>query len=434
MLIGIVASVFRPAMLLYFLGVLVYFTIKIVRSKQKTFDILKASAYIAGGEVFFRMTKAFILYETGKYAVILFSLMGIFYLGFKKNAFPYVLYFLFLIPGVLVSYDVISFDENFRKTILFNLSGPICLSVAAVFCFGRSITLKEILRVLDYMVYPIISMAVYLTLYAPNIRDIVTNTASNFALSGGYGPNQVAIMTGLGSFILLTRLLIPYKNILVHWTMMAFLPLFAYRALLTFSRGGVIVAVLMFLAFIVILYMSTSLNEKAKLSIRLVGVMGLGLLVWGYTTFQTGGLITNRYANEDALGREKEDITTGRADLLAVELDNFKENPFFGIGAGQGKYVFEEEMGIHSASHNEVSRMLSEHGMFGILALLTLIFAPIITKAQGRKNIYFWPFLIFWFLTIAHSSMRIAAPAFIYALCLLNIDYAPEKKTALHRK
>lgn len=86
------------------------------------------------------------------------------------------------------------------------------------------------------------------------------------------------------------------------------------------------------------------------------------------------------------------------------------------------------------ATHNEVSRMLSEHGVFGVFDLLVLIFAPIITKAKGRKNIFFWTFLIFWILTISHSSMRIAMPAFIYALCLLNIDYGSKKKRIVRRK
>lgn len=421
-------------MFAYLLGILVYFIFKIVTSKEKTMPVLLAASYFTGAEVFLRMTKAFIFYETGKYAVMLFCLMGIFYLGFKKNAFPYLLYLLFLVPGILVSYEVINFDANFRKTILFNLSGPICLSVAAVFCYGRTISFQNLLKMLDYMVYPIISMAVYVTLYTPDIRSIVTGTGSNAALSGGYGPNQVSIMFGLGVFILLTRLLIPYKNLLVHWSMMFFLPVMAYRGLVTFSRGGVLVAGIISVVFIGVLFLNTNLKLKAKLSFRLIGIIFAGLMVWSYTTFQTGGMISNRYANEDALGREKEDITTGRGELLAVELDNFKSNPFFGIGAGQGKFSFAEEIGVFGASHNEISRMLSEHGMFGILALLTLIFAPIISKMQGRKNIYFWPFLIFWFLTVAHSSMRIAVPAFIFALCLLNIDYAPEKKTALHRK
>ncbi len=428
------ASFSRSAMFLYMFLVLFYFCWHIVTSKQKELFVLLACAYFTGAEVFFRMTKAFVFYETGKYAIILFSVLGIFFLGFKKNAFPYVLYLVLLLPGVLVSYDAISYDANFRTAVLFNLSGPICLSIVSVFIFGRTITLKHFLKILDYIVYPLISMTVYIVLYSPDIRDVITNTASNSAVSGGYGPNQVATVLGLGAFILLSRLIIPYKNILVQITMMFFLALISYRALLTFSRGGVLVALIMIIVFIIITYFSSSLKNKVKISLKMIGVGLVGLAIWTFTIFQTGGLIENRYTNEDALGREKDDITTGRVDLLTTEIEAFKKSPILGVGVGQVKTYFEMELGIELPTHNEISRMLSEHGLFGIFALLVLIFAPIVTKMKGRKNIYFYPFLIFWGLTIAHSSMRIAAPAFIYALCLLNIDYAPKKKPALHRK
>ncbi|PHR14707.1 MAG: hypothetical protein COA40_00545 [Aequorivita sp.] len=421
-------------MVIYMFGFIGYFIYCIVVKKDKALYVLLAAAYVTGAEVFLRMTKAFIFYETGKYAVMFFVLLGILYMGFKKNAISYLVYILLLLPGVLVSLNAIAYDANFRTTVLFNLSGPLCLTFAAIFCYGRSIKLEDFLKVLDFIIYPLISMVVYITLYTPNIQEVVIGTASNSELSGGYGPNQVATILGLGVFILFARLLIPYKNILVHWVMMFLMVVMAYRALLTFSRGGVLVSLIMCLAFIFIIYFSTGLKTKAKISVKVLAIIGVALLVWGYTIIQTGGLIENRYANEDALGREKEDVTTGRVDLLAVEIDAFKENPVFGIGVGQGKFQFREEMGITSASHNEISRMLSEHGMFGILAILVLIFAPMVTKLNGRKNIYFYPFLIFWFLTIITTSMRIAAPAFIYALCLLNIDYAPKKKPALHRK
>jgi len=416
------------------LGVIVYFTYVIIVKRNKAQNALLAAAYITGVEVFFRMTKAFVFYETGKYAVMFFMLLGIFHLGFKRNALWYVIYILLLLPAVLVSLEAIAFDANFRTTVLFNLSGPLCLCLAAVFCYGRTIRLQDFLKVLDYIIYPLITIVVYITLYTPNIQDVVTGTASNAALSGGYGPNQVATVLGLGVFLLFARLLIPYKNKLVHWTMMFMMLAMAYRALLTFSRGGVVVSLIMCLIFIVIIYLNTSLKTKTKISVKALALVGVALLLWSYTLFQTGGLIGNRYANEDALGVEKEDITTGRVELLSVELDAFRENPFFGIGIGQGKFQFRDEIGVNSASHNEISRMLSEHGMFGILALLVLILVPILTKMNGRKNIYFYSFFIFWGLTIVSTSMRIAAPSFIYALCLLNIDYAPKKKTTLHRE
>jgi hypothetical protein len=428
------AAIYRPAMLVYVLGVIAYFIFNIIIKKNKAKYVLLAAAYITGAEVFFRMTKAFIFYETGKYTVILFSLIGIFYLGFKKNAYPYVLYLLLLFPGILVSYNAISFDENFRTSILFNLSGPICLSIASIYCYGKTLSFKDFLKVLDYIIYPLISMTVYIILYTPDIQSVVTGTASNSALSGGYGPNQVATVLGLGVFILLSRLLIPYKNILVHWVMMFIMATMAFRALLTFSRGGVLTAVVMSLVFIVVLYSATNLKTKAKITFKFIGVVFVTLLIWSYTIFQTGGLIQNRYANEDALGREKADITTGRTELLSTEMEAFKKSPLLGVGAGQMKYYFQEEEGIISASHNEIARMLSEHGAFGIAALFLLLLAPVITKMQGRKNIFFLPFLIFWGFTITHSAMRIAAPAFIYALCLLNIDYETKKKPTIHRE
>ncbi len=416
------------------LVVFAYFFWQIVKQKNKELYVLLACAYFTGAEVFFRMTKAFFLYETGKYTLMFFSAMGIFYLGFKRKSFPYIIYLLLLLPGILVSYEVISYDVNFRKAVLFNLSGPICLSIASIFIYGRTISLQQFLKVLDYVVYPLISMTIYIVLYSPDVRDVITSTASNAAVSGGYGPNQVATVLGLGVFILLSRLLIPYKNSLVHFTMMFFLVLMGYRALLTFSRGGVLVSVIMCFTFIVILYFSTNLRTKAKISFKILGIVGVALAIWTFTIFQTGGLIGNRYANQDALGREKEDITTGRTELLSTEIEAFKSNPFLGVGVGQVKSYFEAELGIELPTHNEISRLLSEHGLFGIFALLVLIFTPLVSKVNGRKNIYFYPFLIFWGLTIAHSSMRIAAPAFIYALSLLNIDYAPKKKNLIHRK
>lgn len=385
-------------------------------------------------EVFFRMTKAYIFWETGKYAVMWFCLLGMFHYGFKRNAAPYIVYILLLLPGVMVSFEEISYDVNFRKAVFFNLSGPLCLSVAAIFTYGRTVTFKEMMKIVDYIIYPLIATTIYVIIYSPDIRDAITGTASNSAVSGGYGPNQVATMLGLGVFLLLTRLFMPYKNLLVRWTMIFLMILMAYRALLTFSRGGIVVAVLMCAVFIPVYYYATNFNKFVASSFKFFALIAIALGVWTFTTFQTGGLIENRYENKDALGNEKGDITTGRGELLVTEIETFMENPYFGVGVGRVKSVFKDELGVDLPTHNEISRMLSEHGMFGIFALLVLIFAPIITKAKGRRNIYFWPFLIFWFFTIAHSSMRIAAPAFIYALGLLNINYAPEKKTALPRQ
>lgn len=79
--------------------------------------------------------------------------------------------------------------------------------------------------------------------------------------------------------------------------------------------------------------------------------------------------------------------------------------------------------------------MLSEHGILGIFALGILLLTPLVLRSRNRSNLYLFSFLAFWFLTINHSSMRIAAPAFIYGLSVLSIsNERKEEDTLIHRE
>ncbi|MDT8346687.1 MAG: O-antigen ligase domain-containing protein, partial [Flavobacteriaceae bacterium] len=152
-------------------------------------------------------------------------------------------------------------------------------------------------------------------------------------------------------------------------------------------------------------------------------------VAWSYAVFKTDGLLQYRYENKDAAGRVKEDVTTGREHLVFTELDAFFKNPVTGIGAGRIKVYRFKESGIEAASHNELSRLLSEHGLFGVGALLLLIIVPVWHYFTTSSNYLMLSLLAFWFLTINHSSMRIAAPALIYGLALLNIYFPTPSKS-----
>jgi len=109
--------------------------------------------------------------------------------------------------------------------------------------------------------------------------------------------------------------------------------------------------------------------------------------------------------------------------LVVFELNAFYSSPILGVGVGKVKELRYEKQNVQAASHNEVSRILSEHGLFGLIAFSILFFTPLVLRLQNKYNLFFYSCFLFWFLTINHSSMRIAAPAFIYGLCLLNIKY-----------
>jgi hypothetical protein len=426
--IGMVVSQVRALAQFYLLGIVVYFVYQIITKKEKTYYALGGAAYIAAAEVFLRMTKAMPFWELGKYLVIFFMLLGMLYEGFKLKAWPVLAFVLLLLPGVVVAYlNFDYFDESFRKTILFNLSGPLSLFATALFCYQKQVKFDTLLKLVDLMLLPILAMVVYIILYAPAIEQIVFTTESNQAASGGYSGNQVSTILGLGMFLSYIRFLIPPKNNLLNLINIGVLGLLTYRCLLTFSRGGFITAILMMFIFTVLFINWAPLAKKARATVKLVGLGVGGFLLWGLVVAVTGGLIVNRYAGENSVGEQK-DITTGRAEIISTELEAFYEDPFLGVGVGMGKFFRIEEADGGGATHNEVARMLAEHGLLGVLALLILLLIPLGFLLSKNRNLLMIPFVAFWFLTINHSAMRVALPGFMYGFALLTITYASKKK------
>jgi len=430
---GFLVYLFPVLSKFFFLIIVGYFTYSIATSKatEKTKSVIVACCYVVGAEVFFRMTSGTFFYEAAKYLVICYVLMGLFYNGISNRAYPYLIYLILLLPSIFVAYANIGLDTNFRTNVAFVLSGPVCLGISAFYLFNKKIKLEAVLEAIKFLGLPIISMTIYLFLYNPSIRDVLSGTQSNFEASGGFGPNQVATVLGLGMFAFTVRLFLKSPNLFLKVLNIAALGVISYRAIITFSRGGVIAAILIIILFLLTIFGKSSTKFKGRIIYTSFLFLVLAGIVWIVSSNQTEGLIDKRYANKDKIGREKEDLSTGRVDLFLDDLQGFKENPFLGVGANGAKELrIQSGQGV-KASHNEISRLLSEHGLFAIIVLIILIFVPLSFRIKNKKNIFFFAFLGFWFLTINHSAMRIAAPAFIYALALLNVQY---EKRPLRRK
>lgn len=407
--------------------IILFFLVLLLSSNNKNDEALMGAAYIMGFEVLSRMTGTSISYEFAKYAVIGFLFMGMFYRGFHRKSWPYIFFIFLLVPGIVFSAINLNYGTNVANAIGFNLSGPICLAISALYCYDRKMSFEKFQVILMCVFLPLVTMVIYLYFYTPDLRDSLRGTGSNFAASGGFGPNQVSTILGLGMFILFSRLL-TVNNRLINLIDLGLLGMMTYRAIVTFSRGGVITAVVCALFFLLYYYRHIDASKKVRLLPKVLIIIGVLAITWGVSVFYTSGLIINRYSNEDAAGRLKEDITTGRSTLIETELSAFYENPIMGVGVGKAKEYREENAGISLATHNETSRMLSEHGLFGIAGLLVLFFTPLAFRRKVKTNFFFYSFLAFWFLTINHSSMRIAAPALVYGLSLINIVGFKKKK------
>jgi hypothetical protein len=424
--LGFVVYLFPFVAKIYGYGIFMVGFFYVIKTQNKRNEALMAAAYVVGSEVFLRMTGGNPLYEISKYGVMVFIFMGMYYSGFSKSATPYWIFLLLLVPSVVITTFVLNFETNLKNSIAFNISGPVCLGVASIYAYRRKIPLDQMNTILLCMGLPILSCMVYLTFYTPNIRDVITSTQSSYETSGGFGPNQVATVLGLGMFIFFSRIILESHtkfmlalNLLIAINM-------SYRGMVTFSRGGMVTGFLMILLLLLFLYYKSNYTGRVKLNYSIVFIGVAMAATWAYTSFQTGGLIDKRYANQDAAGRVKESKFTGREEVAKGEIDVFLKNPIFGVGVGKGVEVRKAETGDGTLSHDEITRMLAEHGSLGIVGLLILFFTPLVLYLENKFNMFLLCFLAFWFLTINHAAMRTAAPAFVYSLSLLNVFF--EKK------
>ena len=400
----------------------------VIKSQNKKDEALLVAGYVVGSEILLRMTGGNITYEFSKYEVLIFIFMGMFYKGFSKGAVPYWIFLLLLVPGVVMSGFVLNYDSNLKNSIAFNISGPVSLAFTSLYTYRRKVSLERMNNILLCVGLPIISCAVYLSLYTPNVRDVITGTDSNFETSGGFGPNQVATFLGLGMFIFFSRIILESKTkILVVINLIIALNI-SFRGIVTFSRGGMITGFIMIVLLLLFLYYKSNFQGKVKLNYIFGLILVSMVAIWSYTSYQTGGLIEKRYANQDAAGRAKESQFTGREDVAQNEIKQFLENPIFGVGVGKGVENRQVQTGTFILSHDEITRMLAEHGSLGALGLLILFVTPLVLYLENKFNMYLLCFVVFWFLTINHAAMRTAVPSFVYALSLLNVQLIPRKQ------
>ena len=409
------------------ISIVMFGMLLIISRKNENQEAVIFSAYLVGAEVLFRMTGGAIFHEMTKYAVMLFLFTGLVVERDKQHINPmFIIYLLLLLVGI--TFTDVPFPESIRNAIAFNLSGPFLLGIAAMYFYNRKVSLYKVLDILFYMGLPVITMVSYLYFKTPSIQDIVFGTQANFEASGGFGPNQVSTILSIGFFVLVVHLLLKkqfssYKYLDYFLLMYVF-----YRTLLTFSRGGlytVIIALIAFLFFLILFERNKIYQLFSYSIVVIVLLISIGI----YTSKITDGMLTNRYLNQNMQGETKGDISTGRIWLFKQELESFYENPFFGIGVGSSKYYRKEISDKVAATHSEMSRLLSEHGAVGLLILILLILIPFyqIRHQNNLARAFLSSFLLIWFLTINHSAMRVALPAFFYGLSLMQITYKEEE-------
>lgn len=384
----------------------------------------RIAAYIGGMEIIMRMSRTGLPHEIGKYAVIAILICGLLFVRkFSNKIWLLILYFVLQIPSIIFLIQANTVEE-IRQLISFNLSGPLCLIVAGIYFFRRRLTEQDIIGIFKNMLLPMAATIGWLFIRTPRLAELEFSFGANFAASG-YGPNQMASILGLGILLIGMAFLFRIRLFQSPLFGLGLMLLLAYRAILTFSRGGMMAPVLI-LACMFFYFMFTEPRFQRKLGRQLVVVLLItlvGIGVFTYINSRTDNALYNRYAGinyGEQVGVAK--YTSGRLDILRIDFQIFKDNPFLGIGPGWGRDV-RLEYGYHErvAAHIEFSRLLAEHGLLGLLALLILIGLPVGEFFRRRTlegKMILLAGVLFCLFFMLHSATRIALPMYLYGLGL----------------
>lgn len=367
-----------------------------------------AASYVVGSEVFWRMADASFFWEGGKYAVVL--ILGLSLVHHKIRRIPVLplIYFLFLLPSVLLTLEALNLNQA-RQAISFNLSGPFALFVSVWFFSRMTLKRKDLQVILISVMSPICATATYALIRTAQASRIEWVNDAMFVTSGGFGPNQVSIIMGLGLVCVLIYLLFSKSSKLIFVLMISLGMALLVQGLLTFSRGGIFGAFIVG-CFVVFHFLSNKRQRARSLLIIFITLAIVSILILPVIYEFSGGTLQTRFTDLNL---------TNRDAFVSEEIALFQQNPIFGVGPGMGNPI------RGAASHTEITRLLAEHGLLGILSIFLLCIMTLRRYTASSTNIHrgLYGGLMLWSLIVmTNAAMRLAAISFTFGLAFANID------------
>jgi O-antigen ligase len=424
-LLGVVISIQSQVLVLWFVIVFGVGFYSILYNKNSNDYLTYILGYLVGYEVLLRMTSSFLPWETGKYVTLIFVSLTLLLEARKHNISILVLIILLSLPSLAL----MDFSDRFRKDLVFNWFGLLILGFLTAYFYNRKYTIATVFSIFRVILYPLITLLVYLFIKTPDLSNVEFDLSANFQTTGGFGSNQISTILGLG--IILTALTFFYKQTLFSKQIdILLLIIFLYRSFLSFSRGGVMGAVLILLvAYIAINYLKLIPLKTYKISFisLLFLLITIGGVFW-YTNKLTEGTLLLRYQGETKTtlsGDRKKTldvITSGRTYITRNDIKIWQDNIILGVGIGQSmdlrsKYGDPELKG--HAAHLEYSRLLAEQGLFGLIIILILVGYPIRRFFQIKNpetRLFMLIFCGYALFTMAHSATRLLLPSFLYGV------------------
>ena len=237
---------------------------------------------------------------------------------------------------------------------------------------------------------------------------------SNLDTSGGFGPNQVSAMLGLGMLVAFLWIFHEQSDNPLRSTGVVLILGFLAQSALTFSRTGIYLGLGTILVASALLLRDPRRLLNATASLTALFAVG-HLLIFPALDQFTGGKLSLRFADTGLSHRE---------ELARTDLDLARQHPWLGVGVGMAQSGRLKELGIEASAHTEFTRMLAEHGALGAISLVALLVMGFRTAfAPATKYEMAWAaaLLAFSLLFMTVSGMRLVAPATTMGLSMLRL-------------
>ena len=150
------------------------------------------------------------------------------------------------------------------------------------------------------------------------------------------------------------------------------------------------------------------------MAVAIISGLGYFLLFPRMDEF-TGGALTKRYADRHL---------TGRDEIMSADIQIFLRNMVLGTGVGQAEEYRLEYYGSTPAAHTEYTRLLAEHGIFGLLAAILMISMGLagIAKARSPANKAIVTALaVYGLMYMTGNGMRVVLPSLLLGLGRIRI-------------
>jgi hypothetical protein len=402
-----------PIIAIYSLGVVLLGLHYLARDEKPT-RVVWVMAYIAGAEILWRGADAALVWEYGKYATLfLCVLMILKYRLVRRLSLWPLLFVAMLVPGIFIAPG---FD---REAVSYQLAGPVVLAIVSLVSGTLEFKKIDLQRLFLAIIAPTVAMG-FLVLIMLLTQDVIFYRAGeNELVTGGIGANQVASALSLGAMAAFFYIFLAGNDRCLRYLMILIALGLLGLSVLTFSRSGLwntVGAVAVGTFFLV--------SDRKRIFNTFAIVLVFGSLVY-FVVFPllndlTGGSVVVRFSDIDS---------TGRDVLFQIDYEVFLKNPVWGVGVGQSPFFHVPYFGYPKPTHTEYSRLLAEHGSFGVAAMALLAGVTLFRLFSRRPSIskgISTGFTTWALLYMAHSATRMVAPSLVFGLAAAR--FVPEEE------